>query len=58
MACSASLQPGATGGYGAAGGNGGPDGDANDQLPLIPSPYCDSQISTYVARKGTRPGTR
>jgi hypothetical protein len=38
------------------GGNGGPN--ANAPMPLIPCPFCGSQISTAVSRKGTRPGTR
>ncbi|KAK1653120.1 hypothetical protein QYE76_070925 [Lolium multiflorum] len=56
MACSASSHTSGAGGNAPPGGNGGPD--ANAQMPLIPCPFCGSQISTAVSRKGTRPGSR
>jgi hypothetical protein len=62
MASSASSNTSAASGYGAPRGNGPPGGNggpnANAPMPLIPCPFCGSQISTAVSRKGTRPGTR
>jgi hypothetical protein len=64
MACSASSQSGATGGYRAptgnegSGGNGGPDANGNHPLPLIPCPLCGNRLSSLNSHFSQRNPSR